>query len=73
MTKALPQEEGVESPLGQWASAKSLKQAARLMGVWQLLMIILFARYGNIPAMDASSPGTITQGYQYFIGIEIMM
>jgi hypothetical protein len=57
-----------------WSPAsKSLKRAARLMGIWQLLLIVLFAFYGNIPVMTTADPGTITQGYQYFIGIEIMM
>lgn len=57
-----------------WVAASvSLKNASRLLGIWQLLLVVLFAAYGHIPTLTAADPGTITQGYQYYIGIEIMM
>ncbi len=57
-----------------WGPASnSLKMSSKMIGIWQLVLIVLLASYGNIPAMTSSDPGTITQGYQYYIGVEIMM
>ncbi len=55
------------------AASESLKNASRLLGIWQLLLVVLFAVYGHIPTLTSEDPGTITQGYQYYIGVEIMM
>jgi hypothetical protein len=57
-----------------WGPAsKSLKNASRMIGLWQLLLIILFERYSAAPVLTSSDPGTLTQGYQYYVGVEIMM
>ncbi|RYG65637.1 hypothetical protein EON64_11500 [archaeon] len=39
----------------------------------QIFLIILFARCSKMELTNANSPGTVTQGYFYFGGIEIMM
>ena len=59
--------------LSSWASSKSLQNSYKFLFVLQIILIILFATVSVIKPMDASSPGTITQGYQYYIGVEIMM
>eukprot|EP01031_Cornospumella_fuschlensis_P042632 gene42632-52092_t len=43
-----------------------------LLGL-QIFLIILFARCSKIELTNADSVGTVTQGYFYFGGIEIMM
>lgn len=53
---------------------KDLGIAANIMMWLQLFMIILFARCTKYaPVTSPAAVGTITQGYFYFGGIEIMM
>lgn len=56
-----------------WASKEELKKAAWVLVVFQVMMLILYATVGGKPTLDNQSPGTITQGYNMFIGVEIMM
>lgn len=52
---------------------KSLRNSTILLGLLQIAMIILFATVTTFKMTDSSSTGTITQGYTYYIGVEIMM
>ena len=63
-----PDKEKVEA----WTQA-SLRNATYLLGAFQIMMIILFASCSTFVETSSSSTGTITQGYTYFIGVEIMM
>jgi ammonium transporter Rh len=51
----------------------SWKHSANLLLALQVFLLILFARCSQFNLTDSSSAGTITQGYFYFLGIEIMM
>lgn len=55
-----------------WSQA-SLRKAIYFLGALQIALIILFASCSTYKNLDSSSAGTITQGYTYFIGVEIMM
>lgn len=67
----------------QWGTQESLNKAVWVLGLWQVMLIILFACVGGtelIPTVTddyfgiaSPTPGTVTQGYNMFIGIEIMM
>lgn len=63
-----PDREKVEA----WTQS-SLRNATYLLGAFQIMMIILFASCSTFIETSASSLGTITQGYTYYIGVEIMM
>lgn len=63
-----PDKEKIEA----WTQA-SLKNATTLLGCFQIMMIILFASCSTFIETNADSLGTITQGYSYYIGVEIMM
>ncbi len=55
-------------------ASKSLRKAYWALIIFQCTLIILFASCTGINAMDpATMAGTISQGYGFFIGIEIMM
>ncbi len=54
-------------------TSASLKNSSRFIGIWQLILIVLFWAYGRVPVMTDADPGTITQGYQYYTGVQIMM
>ncbi len=43
------------------------------LALFQIFLIILFATVGGSSELPAGSPGTGTQGYNMFIGVEIMM
>ena len=70
-------EDGSMAPkefLSSWASSKSLQNSYKFLFVLQIFLIILFATVSVIKPVDPTAEaGTITQGYQYFIGVEIMM
>eukprot|EP01039_Chlorochromonas_danica_P011243 gene11243-12541_t len=51
----------------------SWRHSANLLLGLQVLLLIIFARCSQIKLLDENSPGTITQGYFYFGGVEIMM
>lgn len=63
-----PDKEKIEA----WTQS-SLRNASILLGCFQIMMIILFASCSTFVETNADSTGTITQGYTYFIGVEIMM
>ena len=68
LSKVDPDKEKIEA----WTQA-SLKNATTLLGCFQIMMIILFASCSTFIETNADSLGTITQGYSYYIGVEIMM
>lgn len=51
----------------------SWRHSANLLLGLQVFLLIIFARCSQIKLLDENSPGTITQGYFYFGGVEIMM
>jgi hypothetical protein len=53
----------------QWTQG-SLRKSTYFLFCFQIMMIILFAAVGTYVMPTA---GTVTEGYTYFIGIEIMM
>jgi ammonium transporter Rh len=54
------------------AVGKSMSKATWLLGGFQLLLLILMATATQGPD-NTTSPGTVTQAYNMFIGVEIMM
>jgi hypothetical protein len=65
IVKFNPDHEEVEA----WTQS-SLRKATMFLGIFQIMMIILFA---SCSEFVPSTLGTTTQGYTYYIGIEIMM
>jgi hypothetical protein len=65
MNQVDPDREKVE----QWTQ-DSLRKSTYFLFCFQIMMIILFAAAGTYVMPTA---GTVTEGYTYFIGIEIMM
>ena len=62
-----------EDPVPPEAQSQMTK-CVYLLGFLQLFLIILFATVGGKEELDpATAPGTGTQGYNMFIGVEIMM
>ncbi len=57
----------------QWATTAQLNSATSFLGICQLGLIILFATVGGSQVLPPDAPGTGTQGYNMFIGVEIMM
>ena len=58
----------------EWGDLAQLKKTAMLLGWFQVLLIILFACVGGSEVLDpTTAPGTGTQGYNMFIGVEVMM
>ena len=58
----------------EWGDLAQLKKTAMLLGCFQIFLIILFACVGGSEVLDPSTaPGTGTQGYNMFIGVEVMM
>ncbi len=56
------------------AAKSQMKKLVWLLGFFQLFLIILFATVGGKELLDpVTAPGTGTQGYNMFIGVEIMM
>merc|ERR550514_969770 len=56
------------------AVGKSMSKATWLLGGFQLLLLILMATATQGPDNTTrNSPGTVTQAYNMFIGVEIMM
>lgn len=68
LSQVNPDKEKIEA----WTQS-SLRNATALLGCFQIMMIILFASCSTFIETNADSTGTITQGYGYFIGVEIMM
>lgn len=68
ISKVDPDHERIEA----WTQS-SLRNGTILLGVFQIAMIILFASCSTFIETSDSSLGTITQGYTYYIGVEIMM
>ena len=57
-----------------WSSMKSLNQATWILGMAQISLLILFATVTGSEVLDSlTAPGTGTQGYNMFIGVEVMM
>lgn len=55
-------------------AVQQLKKATWLLGGFQILLLILFATAGGSQVMDSTQhAGTGSQGYNMFIGVEIMM
>jgi len=71
MSQSIPSDEH-PVPIA-WDGDQSLKYATHTLGAMQVVLILLFASCSDFKELDATSPGTITQGYQFFIGVEIMM
>lgn len=57
-----------------WGDLEQLNKATWLLGGFQFTLIILFATVAGSEVLHAASaPGTVTQGYNMFIGVEVMM
>ena len=57
-----------------WDAVDQLAKTTYLLGIFQVTLIILFATVGGSQILyPATAPGTGTQGYNMFIGVEIMM
>lgn len=57
-----------------WGTIQQLNKTTWLLGCFQIALIILFATLGGSEVLDPlTSPGNVTQGYNMFIGVEIMM
>jgi hypothetical protein len=57
-----------------WGTIQQLNKTTWLLGCFQVVLIILFATLGGSEVLDPSTaPGTGSQGYNMFIGVEIMM
>lgn len=57
-----------------WDAVDQLAKTTYLLGIFQITLIILFATVGGSQILyPATAPGTGTQGYNMFIGVEIMM
>ena len=57
-----------------WTAKKSLNEATWILGIFQITLLILFATVTGTEVLDSSvAPGTGTQGYNMFIGVEVMM
>lgn len=50
-----------------------MKRAVILLGIFEATLIILYATVGGSQILPANSSGTVTQGYNMFIGVAIMM
>ena len=50
-----------------------MKKAVILLAVFQITLIILYATVGGSQILQPTAPGTVTQGYNMFIGVAIMM
>jgi hypothetical protein len=50
-----------------------MKRAVLLLGIFEATLIILYATVGGSQILPANAPGTVTQGYNMFIGVAIMM
>jgi hypothetical protein len=74
MTKLEKKQSGLLDIISRDHASKSLRKAYWALLIFQCTLIILFASCSGIKAMDsAEMAGTISQGYGFFIGIEIMM
>lgn len=63
-----------EDEESSWNNMKQLNYATWAIGLWQVMMIILYATVGGPQELDPlTAPGTATQGYNMFIGVEVMM
>jgi hypothetical protein len=57
-----------------WAAVISLNRTTYLLGIFQFIILILFAFCTNSEVLNANDePGSGTEGYNMFIGVEIMM
>jgi len=62
------------SEVASWEAVDQLTKTTWLLGTIQVTLIILFATVGGAEILDPSvAPGTGSQGYNMFIGVEIMM
>jgi len=52
---------------------KELKRSQILLFVFQVVLVILFAAVADWSEPMIKGPGTVTEGYNMFIGVEIMM
>ena len=66
-------QEDVRKQALKWGTAKQLNSATWSLGIFQITMIILYATVGGSQILPANAVGTVTQGYNMFIGVEIMM
>ena len=57
----------------QWGTSEQLNLATWVLGIFQITLIILFATVGGSQILPEDAQGTVTQGYNMFIGVEIMM
>ena len=57
------------------ANNQKLQTASYMLIVFQIVLFFLFGFCGTIgfPDPNTNAPGTVTQGYNMFIGVEIMM
>jgi len=71
---AQAQQRVLENDEGSFSTASAMSHSIWLIGSFQVVLIILFACLADNEVLDSSSaPGTGTQGYNMFIGVEIMM
>jgi len=59
----------------EFGTTEQLSRATWALGIFQVMMIILYATVGGVQEIpnDGSYPGSPLQGYNMFIGVEIMM
>ena len=55
------------------STQNQLRYTTWLLSIFQIILIILFATVAGSQLNNDTSPGTVTQGYNMFIGVEIMM
>jgi ammonium transporter Rh len=56
-----------------WGNVQQLNYATWLLGGFQVFLIILFATVAGSEVDYSSTPGSVTQGYDMFVGVEVMM
>ena len=57
-----------------WGSQAQLEKTATFLAIFQIFLIILFACVGGSEVLDpTTAQGTGSQGYNMFIGVEVMM
>lgn len=57
------------------SSITQLRLANYTLLIWQFMMLLLFILFGGsqLISVSSNSPGTSIEGYNMFIGVEIMM
>lgn len=68
-----PSTEAEPAPVEVVSTESAFKNASTFMVVFQLAIVLLMAFWAKVGDLNAMHPGTVTQGYNMFIGVEIMM